>query len=488
MKVQFIKKYQPVFISSILNIMLFLSASLSYGQNNKQRPNVVLILSDDHSAVFMGAYGNSDMKTPHLDQLAREGIRFTNAFTTSPQCTPSRASLMTGRAPVDIRMSRFANALPRDIITYPEILRKAGYYTGICGRNYHLDGSGTSPETEAVFNKYHLRTFKDRVDYVKIGGNFTALPQMKEFLDQKPVNKPFFIQVSYNDPHYPYDAYSFEPDPSKIKMPEGMVDLPEVRKHIAGHMGEILRMDSLAGLVIAELKARKVYENTIIIFMGDNGSAVLRGKGTLYDLGLHVPLIIKWGGHIKGGMVSSTLISGEDIAPTILDMTGTGIPSTFTGKSFKQAFNDPSFENYDHIYAERGAHGTRLPNSTFDFDLSRSVFSKKYKLIYNALWQLPYTPVDFDGGPAWKKIKQLHGAGKLDQPYERLYFNNGKERPMFEFYDMENDPLEMNNLNDDPAYKDIEHAYKAYLNEWMILQQDYIPLPLPPAAIRHDVN
>ncbi|MCS3732230.1 sulfatase family protein [Mucilaginibacter dorajii] len=476
-------------ISAILKklfivIGLFTGSLSSFAQNSAQRPNVVLILSDDHSSIFMGAYGNKDVKTPHLDQLAQEGMRFTNAFTTSPQCTPSRASLMTGRAPVDIRMSRFANTLPRDIITYPEILRKAGYYTGICGRNYHLDGSGTSPETEAVFKKYNLRTFKDRVDYVKIGGNFTALPEMKEILDQKPPDKPFFIQVSYNDPHYPYNAYTFEPDSSKIKMPAGMVDLPEVRKHVAGHMGEISRMDSLAGQVIAELKARKLYQNTIIIFMGDNGSAVLRGKGTLYDLGLHVPLIIKWDGHIKGGSVSNTLISGEDIAPTILDMTGAAVPPTFTGKSFKGAFNNPSFENYDHIYAERGAHGTRLPNSTFDFDLSRTVFSKKYKLIYNALWQLPYTPVDFDEGPAWKKIKALHQAGKLEQPYERLYFNNGNERPMFEFYDLEKDPLEMNNLNDDPAYKDAEHTYKTYLNEWMILQQDYIPLPLPPAPVK----
>lgn len=455
--------------------LLFMTcyATFSYAQ-----PNIVLILSDDHSYPFLGVYGNKDVRTPHLDQLAREGMRFTNAYTTSPQCTPSRASLMTGRAPVDIRMSRFANTLPRDIITYPELLRTAGYYTGICGRNYHLDGSGTSPETEAVFKKYNLRTFKDRVDYVKIGGNFTALPELKEFLDQQPASKPFFIQLGYNDPHYPYNAYEFEKDSGKITLPEGMIDLPEVRKHMSGHFGEISRMDSLAGLVINELKARHLYENTIIIFMGDNGSAVLRGKGTLYDLGLHVPLIIKWAGHIQPNSVSNTLISGEDIAPTILSMAGVQIPSTFTGKNFAPAFKEQNFENYDHIFAERGAHGTKLPRSTFDFDLSRTVFSKKYKLIYNALWQLPYTPVDFDEAPSWVKLKSLHQSGTLKAPYEQLYFG---QRAMFEFYDLSKDPLEQHNLDGDPAYKEIEHTYKTYLNEWMILQQDYIPLPLPPA-------
>src|ERR687885_116542 len=105
------------------------------------RPNILVVLSDDHSVPHVGCYGNKDIRTPNLDRFAAEGMRFDRAYVTCPQCVPSRASLMTGRSPVAIQMTRFSAPLPAEVVTYPELLRAQGYYTGICGRGYHLDGS-----------------------------------------------------------------------------------------------------------------------------------------------------------------------------------------------------------------------------------------------------------------------------------------------------------------------------------------------------------
>lgn len=315
---------------------------------------------------------------------------------------------------------------------------------------------------------------------MRVGNNNQVLPQLKEFLTKVPSNNPFFIQVGYEDPHFPFTAKNLEPNPASLTIPKGMPDLKEVRDYLSGHIGAIHRLDSMVGKLLDYLDQTGLSKNTLVIFIGDNGAALLRGKGTLYDTGLHVPLLVRWPGMIKPGTISDCLISGEDILPTLLDVAGAEIPSPITGKSFVKAFTKPSHENHDYIFAERGAHGTGLPVSSVHFDLARTIFNKDYKLIYNALWQLPYTPVDFDGEPLWQTLVALNRSGKLDSQSQRLFFSI--PRPMFELYNLKTDPYEMHNLANDPAYSSIEYKLKATLQNRMILQQDYLPLPLPAVA------
>jgi arylsulfatase A-like enzyme len=459
-----------------------LATGCSTTPNIKDVPNIIFIVSDDHSTPFLGCYGDDNVKTPNIDRLAKEGVLFHHAYTTAPQSVPSRAGLMTGRSTVDVRMTRFSAPLSANITAYPELLRQAGYYTGICGRTFHLDGARNPPESETVFEEYNLRTFEKRVDYLRQGSSKQALPQFIEFLEQAPKGKPFFIQVGYNEPHRIFDAFDFEPDSSTLKLPVGMPDIPELRKDLAGYYGEIQRLDVYVGELLDELDKRGLAENTLVVFIGDNGGALLRGKGTLNDLGIHVPLLARFPKHIKPGSVSNALISGEDIAPTFLEIAGVPIPSEITGKSFVPAFTDSSFSAHAYIFAERGAHGSGLPNSSAAFDLGRTVFSKEYKLIYNALWQLPYEPVDFSGQPFWKKLKELDQKGKLDALYSKLFF--AEHRQIFELYDRKNDPYELTNLVGNPAYAEQEHALKAELQKWMILNQDFLPLPIPPGQAK----
>ena len=445
----------------------------------KQPTNIVFILSDDHSAPFVSSYGYPSIKTPNIDRLAQEGIRYTRAYTTAPQCVLSRAALMTGRSTLDIQMTRFSAPLPADVTTYPELLRKSGYYTGICGRTFHLNGTRTVKESADVFDKYGLETFKNRVDYLAMSANSDTINrQYVEFLDKTPKNKPFFLQVGYSDPHRVFTAKKFEPDPATLQLPEGWPDTKLVREDFAAYLGEIQRLDGDVGQLLDELKKRGLEQNTLVVFIGDNGGALLRGKGTLYNLGLNVPLIARHPGLIKPAQVSDAIVSGEDIAPTFLQVAGVPIPKTMTGKSLVPSFQQNMYEPHEYVFAVRGAHGSGLPTNTSHFDLGRTIISTKYKLIYNAMWQLPYYPVDFGSQPFWLQLTQLHTEGKLDKRADRLLFS--ARRDMFELFDLEKDPNEFNNLVGDEQYQEIEHQLKARLQEWMIVNRDYLPLPIAP--------
>lgn len=456
--------------------LLFLGINL-WGQT--EQPNILLILSDDHSVPFLGSYGYPDLDTPNLDKLAKEGVRFDNAYTCAPQCVPSRASILSGRNVLDIEMSRFSAPLPHEVKTIPEYLREAGYYTGICGRHYHLDGSERMPqETTDALEKYNMVTFPDRVVYVKKGKDTEVLGQFKEFLDQGPGNKPFFMWMNFSDPHRGFDARAFEPDPEKLTVPDIFPDTKAVRQDLSEHLGEINRLDFHVGQVVDELKSRNLRENTIIIFMGDNGAALLRGKGTLYDVGLHVPLIVNGQDVKKKGMVSKAMISGIDIAPTILEIAGVQTPETMTGESFFPVLNGSEIKGHEYIFGTRVPHSSGLPTNTAYFDLARTVFDRDYKLIYNALYKLPYDPVDFINKSFWLDLKEKNETGELDEKYRQSFFS--EPRQLFELYDRKNDPGEFNNLSGKRELAEIEHRLKAALHEWMIVNKDYLPLPIPP--------
>lgn len=450
------------------------------------KPNILFILSDDHSYPFLSCYGDSNVRTPALDRLAAEGMKFHRFFTAAPQCVPSRAAFLTGRSPVAARITRFTSPLPCDEVTFPEVLRQeAGYFVGVCGRYYHLDGPrarGGGEEMLEILRRGHMATFKERFDYVKTGSDTEAVAQMREFLDLRPAAKPFCLWLNFSDPHHPWTApASDRPDPASLKLPPHWPDLPGVRADVADYCAEVNRLDRSVGAVLAELEQRGLAGNTIVVFAGDNGAALPRGKCSLYELGCHVPLLVRWPGVVKPRSESDALISGEDLAPTLLAAAGVRVPPKMTGVSFLPLLKREPFVPRKYVFTARGPHGNvpvRVNMKSAGYDLSRAVRSDRYKLIYNCTPWLPYAPTDSTGGPAWREMQAAHTNGTLAPALAAAYFTT--PRPVYELYDLEDDPGELRNLSGRSEVAAVERELRLALMEKMILDFDYLPLPAIP--------
>ncbi|MFO1490392.1 MAG: sulfatase [Kiritimatiellia bacterium] len=462
-------------------IRLFcLLAFLAGGLRAAERPNLLLLLGDDHSYPFLSCYGDANVRTPTLDRLAGEGMRFHGFFTSAPQCVPSRAALMTGRSPVAARITRFSSPLPREEVTLPELLRgQAGYFTGVCGRTFHLDGANSkAPELNALLERHGMKTFAERVDYLDVSKGEGVEAKVSEFLDRKPAGKPFFLWVNFNNPHHPWNEMTDRPDPASLKLPPHLPDLPGVREQLADYCGEVNRLDLQIKSVLDVVGARGFSTNTLVVYLGDNGMAMPHGKGSLYDPGSRVPCVVRWPGVVQPGGESRALLSGEDLAPTLLDAAGLKPDPRMSGVSFAPLLRGAPHTPRTHVFVERGPHGSApvaADMTSNGYDLARAVRGDRFKLIYNCTPWIPYSPVDSVAGAAWTQMNAAQAAGTLDPALTRAYFTC--PRPVYELYDLQADPSELVNLSGNPALAAVEHDLRLALAEKMILDFDYLPLP-----------
>lgn len=448
----------------------------------QEKPNILLLLSDDHSYPFASCYGNTNVRTPTLDKLAAEGMKFHRYFTAAPQCVPARAALLTGRSPVAARNTRFTAPLSREEITFPELLReKAGYYTGVCGRSYHLDGPGgrAGDGIARLMEQHKLRTFAERVDFLNTCPDNEVAAQVEGFLERKPAGKPFFMWANFSDPHHVWNAPAeFRPDPASLKLPAHWPDLPGMREQLADYCAEVNRVDRTVAGVLEVLSKRGLLDKTLVIFTGDNGAALPHGKGSLYDPGSNVPLIVRWPGVIPSGGDSRALLSGEDIGPTLLASAGVEKHPKMSGVSFLPLLKGQPHTPRKHIFVERGPHGSApvtVNMTNAGYDLSRAVRSDRFKFIYNCTPWIPYGPVDSAGGAAWTEIKAANAENKLAPGVRATYFTT--PRPVYELYDLQADPSELNNVSGKQEFASVEKELREALAEKMLLDFDYLPLP-----------
>jgi len=450
------------------------------------KPNILLILSDDHSVPHVGAYGDANCKqnqiTPNLDAFAAEGMRFNRAYTAAPQCAPSRMAILTGRSPVGLASTRFGQPPSAQVPFFTDLLRKSGYWVGLDGRNHHLDGKNSElPHVDAEMQAQGMRgpLFEGRFDHVmKNSTKGAALEKVPALLgaalDEVTQGKPFFLYFGFNQPHRNWGEDHDGIDPEKLTLPPDWPDLPEVRLDYARYLADVRDLDRGFGMAMKLLKDRGLDENTIVIFMGDNGASLLRGKGTLYGRGLNVPLIVRWPDHVKPGSTSDVLVSGEDLAPTILAAAGIEPAKGMTGISFLPVLLGQAFTGRDHLFAERGWHAGPITR-TDGLDLSRSVVTRRYNFIYNALPDRAYWPVDMDeNNIAWEAVGKAHEAGTLPKDQDARYFS--KPRPTFELYDLEVDPFELHNLAGQDSVKSVEEELRKEMDRWMVREGDSLPL------------
>lgn len=476
------------------------------------RPNILLILSDDNSVPHDGCHPNAQARayrlTTNLEAFAAQGVCFDRAYTTAPQCAPSRGSIFAGRNPVDIGITRFAQPARLDVPYFSDILRTSGYWTGIEGRNHHLAGRADDPpHVKEVLASTGLSRIQDRFDYVNTFETKKITPadlagRVGTTLDKVPSGKPFFLYFGFNQTHRPFVSDHRDINPDKLRLPPDWPDLPAVREDYAAYLADLRSMDRQFGALMAMLKARGLDKNTIVVFMGDNGEALYRGKGTLYERGNHVPLIIRWPGVAKPGSRDASLTSGIDLAKTFLEAAGLQPDPRMTGLSLVSRLRGGKDKGHDYVFTERGWHPGGL-NVSEGVDYARAVTGDRFKLIYNAQPSQPYSPVDQggrfivrdpkdkagrDADPlpakartdedralgAWKAVVQAHETGTLPTSIERIYFR--RPRPIFELYDLQADPYEMNNLAGKAEYGTIEVTLRKALDRWMVISGDFLPL------------
>jgi len=404
---------------------------------SQEKPNILWIMAEDISTE-LACYGHPAVKTPNLDKLASQGSRYTHAFCTAPSCTPSRNAMMLGvyQTRTDTQDQRRCGVkLPEGIKPFTHLLQDAGYYTAL--------GCGYSSKTDLNFKVKRLFDGKDWC--------------------QRNDKQPFFAQITLNISHRkPKDGWGPVRKASRhpVKLDEVELapyfpDHPVCRKDWAEYLDTIEKMDSQVGDILARLEKEGLADNTVVIFIGDNGRCHLRGKCWLYDPGIHVPLIIRWPGRIKSGQVNNDMISMIDISATILDIAGAKLPSYLDGHPVL----GPHAAKRDHIFAARD-----LINEVMDH--IRCVRTKRFKYIRNYTPENGYYECEYvqNNRPMLAVIKELDAQGKLTETQQLIL---AETKPKEELYDLQADPHEVKNLTQSPQHRKTLRKLRTLLDGWI---------------------
>jgi arylsulfatase A-like enzyme len=440
-------------------------------------PNIVLIIADDMAWDDCGAYGNRYIRTPNLDRLAREGMRFDRAFVTASSCSPSRSSIITGRYPHNTDAEELHWPLPPGQITFVERLKASGYWTAAAGK-WHL-GSAAKDRfnltREADPSGFQLAIEKDAKERMRARGSGAAqsgCDQWVPVLRDRPRDGPFFLWLASLDPHRDYQPGAIPKPhrPEDVIVPPYLPDVAEVRKDLALYYDEISRLDHYVGEVLAELDRQGVAGDTLILFLSDNGRPFPRCKTTLYDSGIKTPFLVRWPGHVQPGSRCGSLVSTIDIAPTVLRLAGIEPGPSFQGEDLSPLLKDPTAKVRELLFAERNWHDYTAHG--------RAVRSERFKYIRNDDHEWPLTPpADAVRSPSFQEMRRLRDAGKLS-PAQRACFI--MPRPAGELYDVEADPYESVNLAGDSRYADLLDGMRRALEEWVRETADILPEKLNP--------
>lgn len=430
------------------------------------RPNVLWISTEDMSP-RLGAYGDALARTPNIDRLAREGLRFTRAFTTSPVCAPSRSAIITGVHQTSLgtqhmRTTTDAPGLPGPYLAVPpvyvkalgEYLRAAGYYTT---NNVKTDyqfapiGNPRQPLTawDESSRQAHWRNRPDRAQPFFAVFNFTETHESQVWADA-PSNRGARLVT----------------DPAAVTVPPYYPDTRAVREDLARHYDNIAEMDRRVGELLRQLQEDGLAESTVVFFWSDHGDGLPRAKRWLYDSGLHAPLLVRWPGRVAAGVTDDELVSFLDLAPTVLSVAGVDVPRHMQGRVLLGAARGPEPE---HLFAARDRMDT-------DYDMVRAARGRRFKYIRNFLPQQPYVQLQAYGNrnATMQELLRLNAAGELRGP-AALWMRT--TRPPEELYDTQADPHEVANLADIPAYRDTLARMRSVLDGWLARYDDQGLLP-----------
>lgn len=426
------------------------------------RRNAILIIADD-MGLDMGAYGNTHIKTPNLDKLAAKGTLFTNAFATVSSCSPSRSVLLSGLYSHTNGVYGLAHGVHNQhflpsVKTLPALLKNDNVTVGLVGKKHLLPDAQLSFDRELEPERSGQRA-PERL------ANAT-----RQFIDETK-KKPFFLVVGFSDPHRDKDGYGTsggaEPpmhNVDDVDVPRHLPDIQEVRQDLAEYYRAVERLDSGVGMILDGLAKTGRDKDTLIIFLSDNGRPFPGAKTTLYDEGIHLPLIVVSPDAASRGVKNDAMVSWIDIAPTVLDWFHDKSRNNLPGKSLLTLVDKPHDEAREAVFASHSLH------EIDQYYPMRAVRTHRFLYINNLAYQLPY-PIsgDIQQSKSWKAIV----ASGNDLGHRKM--DAFMHRPSEELYDLDKDPEQVNNVAADLAYqqdlksmRDLLNAFRARTNDpWM---------------------
>jgi N-sulfoglucosamine sulfohydrolase len=438
--------------------LLCLAMIFTAGVTVAAPPNILLIVSEDNGPE-LGCYGDPYAKTPRLDQLAAEGIRFDRAFVSQAGCSQSRASFLTGLYPHQhgqIGLATWGFRMYReDTPNLPRSLKSAGYRTGI------------NPESAFPLDFHKIKSANFTRDTL---GDYAL--HADAFI--RTGNEPFFLSVNYPDAHDPWlrqiDGLPANPkaaDDVKAMAYMG-IDPPGMREMVADYYNCLSRLDTLVGDLLDVLQRSGKADNTIVVYIGDHGADMLRGKRTCYEGGLRVPMLVRWPGKIIP-QVRNELVSTIDLMPTLLTAADVEPPSGLPGRMLQPLFKPGEASWRTHYFAEYHTHAA-APN----YFPQRSVRTERYKLIENLLPGEVHPDYELTLSKLEKEAAKRKVSGGLDltrviaqadstvkQSYERM-----RQPPRYELYDLVDDPHEFRDLSGSADHAAVLRELQTSLRTW----------------------
>lgn len=462
-----------------LILVALLGSGHAWTQSTGGQPNILWLVAEDMSP-YLASFGDSTVSTPNLDRLAAEGVRYTNVFSVSGVCSPSRAALATGMYPTSIGAhhmrttyqqpeAREMGIIDYEVVPPPhvrmvsEIMREHGYYTSNNSKeDYQFHPSLMAWDETSLFA--HWRNRPPDTPFFAIF-NFGVTHEGQIWNPATVWNLRYGREVFPPDRTQELVWFPFPPGVEKelhipadlgVPIPPYLPETPVVINDVRRMYSNVVEMDSYVGVVLNQLEEDGLFDETIIVWYTDHGGPLPRQKRLLYDSGLHVPMIVRYPGGERAGEVDDRLISFVDFAPTLLSRAGIQAPDYMQGRAF-----DGEFEEDERPYIFAAA-------DRFDghYDTIRAVRDKRYKYLRNFRPDLGYyLPLDYREQMAtMQELLRLRDAGELNE-IQSQWFRSSK--PEEELFDTWNDPHELNNLADDPAHAERLAEFRQALQEWM---------------------
>lgn len=470
---------------TVLNTALMTLAALPIGARQQgRRPNILIAISDDQSYPYASAYGTPGLSTPAFDYVARQGIAFSNAYVCSPGSSPSRASTLTGRYPWQIaEAGTHASSFPAQYLCFPDLLAQHGYLSGFTGKgwgpgDWKASGRQHNPAGPA-YNRHTLQPPHPGISTIDYTANFA------HFLGELQPGQPFVFWYGATEPHRPYDETAWRTDQrdlSQVCVPPFLPDAEVVRADLANYNIEIEWFDRHLQQMISLLREKKMLDNTIIIVTADNGMPFPQAKANCYDAGIHVPLAICWGNHIRHRDIEQAIVSMVDIYPTLAQLAG--IPTDtlqLSGISLAPLLG-LSRGTYTRTaaFSGRERHSSARPDNQ-GYPI-RSVRSGNHLLIHNLhpdRWpagnpllrddtNLQRGYRDIDDGPT-KTYLIAHHFEKAVAPFYKAAV---AKRPEYELFDLQRDPQCRTNLYDRPEHAAVATHLRTLLEQHLLETND----------------